>query len=228
MENGTISLLDAAQMLFDKYEQDYATRDSFFELEDFARSIIVKYSLVLEQLYQEARKNNKIDTGYNNVEISPAWCISEDQDVQKDDDSEYFYIDLKQPIFAFNYDAFTNMLQSVHSRSVECRKISTQEIKNLDIIPPMNVSYFWVEGVKRVRFANKDPKKVNVKYVPALSIDNDDNFLSQSILGMIQDDVIKGFREARDGVTINEANDGNKNAVLGQQVNPALNKVQQG
>lgn len=219
--------MDAAQMFFDKYEQDYAARDNFFEVDDFARSIMLKYSLAVEQLFQQTRKENKAESGFSNVEISPAWCVSEKHEVLFDEDQQQFYILLNQPIFPTNYDAFVNMLQSVHSKHVECRKISTQEIKNMDIMPPMNISFFWVDGINKVVFANKDPKEVYVKYVPVVSLENDTNFLSQSILGMIQDDVIKGFREARDGVVINEANDGNKNAELGQQVNPALNKIQQ-
>ena len=69
---------------------------------------------------------------------------------------------------------------------------------------------------------------MHVKYVPVVNWQNDTNFLSQSILGLISDDIIKQFREDRDGVVIPEANDGNKNAVMQQQVNPALSKIQQG
>ena len=142
-------------MLFDRYEQDYADRIAFFEVEDFARAIALRYSTVVEQLFQQTRKENKAETGFNNVEITPAWCVSEKHKVEHDEDTGYFYVDLDQDIFSTNYDAFVNMLQSVHSKSVECRKISTQEIKNLDILPPMNVAMFWVEGTNRIVFANK-------------------------------------------------------------------------
>ncbi len=70
-------LQEIASRARDLFNQDYADRNEFFDLDDFKFHCAAKYSSLLNSLFQISRKENKIETGYSNVEINAQWLITQ-------------------------------------------------------------------------------------------------------------------------------------------------------
>lgn len=226
------TLKKAAQMAEALYYQDYRSRTDFFTSVHFRFMIAEQYSAMLNAAYQAERQNNKRDSGFSNIELSSAWLLIERPTIQLDEETQEFYADTKYPVFSFDWDSSANALQGVHSvgknRHIVYRKISLMERRFRQILPTISKVLFYLKTNKRIVFwGTCEKKEIEVQYVPVV-VGNDDNcVLSDNIVSDVIKMVVGIMLQAKQGSIIQEANDGNKNEVLGQQVNPALTKTQQ-
>lgn len=224
------TLTKVATRLQDLYFQDYPDRKEFIDMSDFKFHCAAVYSNMLDQMYQVFRKSNKQETGFANVELSAQWLYHEVIDkLQQDELSGRYYIETTFPIFGFMYDAFGNGLNGIRpygNNKCNLKKISNQEIRFEDIIPTTSDIYYYLEGNNRIDFLKKPPMPLSPYYIPLVSAEYEDCVLSDNIVEDVIKEAYKIMLSARNGVVIPEADDGNRNIVQGQQVNPELTKAQ--
>lgn len=225
------SLIEIASRARDLYNQDYPDRVEFFDMEDFKFHIAAKYSEQLNILYQVARKEGKMETGYSAVEIPSQWLISQKvavDDVKFDTEKQVWYSITNQPVFSFDYDAFGNGLNDVLVVGGMCKvkKISNQEVKFYDILPTTPDVYFYIESSTRIEYLKKPPTPLIQKYIPAVIGSNDQCVMSDNIVPGLIMSTLQLMFGAKNGNVVPEANDGNSNEDKEQQINPALRKVQ--
>ncbi len=224
------SLEDVALIARDLYNQDYPDRSEFFNLNDFKFHCAAKYSSILNSLYQIARKENKAETGFSVVEINPQWLITQEvPELLHDEAKNLYYFATDFPVFSFDFDTFANGLNQIRSYKGPCKpkKISTQELPFYDVIPTTPDCYYYLEGKNRVEFLKKPSTPLTLYYIPeVLSADNS-CVMSDAIVGELVIATLQLMFGAKNGNVVKEANDGNTNDNIQQQVNPTLNKIQQ-
>jgi hypothetical protein len=225
-----------ANRTMDMVYQGLAPRDKFFEKEHFMFHCAAAYSKLLDDMYQALRKENKVQDGFSNVEMSPDWLISENLKVQKTEYDGEFFVQTSQNIFGFSFNAYGNGLNGVRKSAFykDCnacpadlnfRKISIDEIKFYKGMPYTTDCYYYVEGNNKIYFVNRDPVQVKVFYVPTL-IETDENcHFNDALVDPVVERVFNLFISGKAGVVIQKADDGNRNTVLPQQVNTQLNKA---
>lgn len=208
-------------------------------MDDFKFHCAAKYSSILNGLFQIFRDKNKMETGFSNVEMNAQWLIKQctvaenpkgtDSALQYDIENKRWYTDTRFGIFSFEFDAFGNGFDRISTPGNSCdvKKISTQEIRFDDTIPTTPDIYYHLEGNNRLVFLKKPPLPLTLHYIPqVVGSDNDcvmsDNVVSEVIMATLQ--LMFG---AKAGNVVSEANDGNKNDTIEQEVNPQLKKAQQ-
>jgi hypothetical protein len=223
------TLEQVASKARDLYNQDYADRTEFFTLKDFKFHVAARYSAVLNALYQAARKENKIESGFSAVEINPQWLITETvEELTEDPLSHHWYAETKFNIFSFDFDTFANGLNQIRSfGACKPKKISTQELPFYDIIPTTPDCYYYLEGKKRPTFLKKPSLPLTLYYIPEVNANDENCVMSDSIVPDLIESTLRLMFGAKTGNVVKEANDGNTNDALQQQVNPTLNKIQQ-
>lgn len=226
------TLSEAGQRAMDLYYQDYAPRDMFLDVDDFKYQIAINYSAMLNALYQKARAENKKEEGWGNVENSAAWLTEETLPVKYDKEANKYSITTSNSVFAFDYDGTGNALQGLHNpknHDQRFRKISLNERRFLHIIPVTNKTFYYLNSDNEIVFKGKvkEGDEISVQYIPKVVGSKDDCILSDNIIADVITKTLTLMFGAKNGNVIQEANDGNKNAVLGQQVNPQLTKAQQ-
>lgn len=220
------TLREVTQRAMDLYYQDYAPRDAFFDIDDFKFQVAIYYSAQLNTMFQAERSKTKREDGFSNVELSPSWIITEPVSVKWDDENEEYSATTKYDIFSFDFDNFPNGLQGVKSTPKQkFRKVSLNELKFMFLMPESTKTYFHVCGKNKIVFTcpvHND--KATVYYIPSV-VGNDDNcVLSDNIVADVIKNVLTIMFGAKNGNVIQEANDGNKNAMLPGQENKQLNK----
>lgn len=218
-----------ASKALDLYYQDYADRKEFFDIDDFKFHCAAKYSTLVNAMYQLVRKENKAETGFSNVEISSQWLIAQQvKELQYDEEAIRWYVRTDFNVFSFDWDSFGNGLNGIRpygNNTCNLKKISNQELRFQDILPVTPDIYYFLDGKNRIDFLKKPSLPLTLYYVPeVLSSDNNcvmsDNVVTEVITATLQ--LMFG---AKNGNVIPEADDGNRNATLQQQTNPALNKA---
>lgn len=222
------SLDQLAERAQDLYYQDYAPRDKFFDVEDFKFHAAAYYSTALNTLYQIAKKENKSQDGFTNMEASAAWLMPEVLPVQKDDDG--FFLQPSSGIFSFDFDAFANGLnglratgKSCNGRKTELIKLSNNEVRFLSLSPETSIVYYWLAPGNKIR-TTCDVKEAEIWYIPTVVNSDGNCLLSDNIVSDVIKSVLTIMFGAKSGNVIQEANDGNKNLNPNTQTNPALTK----
>lgn len=216
----------------DQYYQDYADRIKFVELSDFIFHMAVTYSAMLDKHYQDMRAQNKKEEGFANIENSAAWLVEEILPVKFDDRRERYYVTTTADIFSFDFDGTGNALQGVcglKNAAKKFRKISLNERRFEHISPVTNKVLYYLNSKNEIVFSGqvKVGDEIPVQYIPVV-VGNDENcLLSDNIIGDVITKTLTIMFGAKNGNVIDESNDGNRNAVLQQQVNPQLTKTQQ-
>ena len=221
----------AASRAEDLYYQDYAPRDKFIDIDDLKFHIALTYSKMLNDMYQQIRANNKRDEGFANVENSSAWLIEEVITMDCDEDMDKWYAKTKNNIFSYDFDGAGNALQGVcgqRDKVNRFRKISLNERRFYHVLPNTSKVYYYLNNGNEIVFKGnvKKGEKIVVQYIPQVVGQDDDCLLSDNIVGEVIKQTLILMFGAKNGNIIQEANDGNKNTVMQQQVNPALNKAQ--
>jgi hypothetical protein len=225
------SLAQLAERAQDLYYQDFATRDTFFDVTDFIFHAATYYSATLNQIYQATRRESKMQDGFTNVEIPAAWMLSEIVKVVKVDEEEYFSGTTEFPIFSFDFDAFANGLHSVRmkkatgkNKKIELVKISNNDINFISLSPETCIGYYWVAPGNKIVVTTAG--EVEVWYVPAV-VNNDVNcVLSDNIAADVIKNVLTIMFGAKNGNTVQMTNDSNNNPDAKTQQNPLLKNAQ--
>lgn len=227
------TLVEIASRAQDLYYQDYPDRKAFFNIKTFRYHAATKYSALLNAMFQAMRKDNKIETGFSNVEINAQWLITQkvsDDGLKYDEEQKRFYVQADQNVFSFDFDSWGNGLNGVRpygSNKCNLKKISNQEIRFDDIIPVTSDIYYYLEGKNKVYFLKKPTLPLSLYYIPEVVGANDNCVLSDNIAAEVITETLKLMFGAKTGNVIQEADDGNQNSIIQQQVNPALTKAQQ-
>ncbi len=226
-------LIEVASRAMDLYYQDYADRKAFFNIRAFQFHAATKYSTLLNTLFQVWRKENKADTGFSNVEINAQWLVTQkvkDDGLKFDDEQKRWFVESDHNIFSFDFDSWGNGLNGVRpygGNNCNLKKVSNQEIRFYDVIPITPDIYYFLEGKNRVYFLKKPTLPLSLYYIPEVVGSNDNCVLSDNIVAEVITETLKLMFGAKSGNVIQESDDGNRNAIIQQQVNPALTKVQQ-
>lgn len=225
------SLKIAASRAQDLYFQDYAPRDAFFDIEDFKWHFAIVYSDLFNQLFQQVRKENKLQDGFSNVEMTAAWLVREKLEPQAEEDGCLFYVQPTSCIFGFGFDSFSYSLDRIRAigncpGGIPCKvvKISSDESQFLDISPVTSLVYAWATAENKIALTAKIP--VEVDYVPEVDATNDNCVLSDNIVNMVIVKTLDMYFKARNGTFVDETNDSNKTVVPELQANPTLSKIQ--
>lgn len=224
-----LSLTQLAEKAQDQYYQDYAPRDKFFDLDDFKFHAATYYSAALNLLYQAARRENKAQDGFANMEIPAAWLITERLPVQKDEDGRYF-IKPTFDVFSFDYDAFANGLNGLRSTGKGCNgktfeliKISNNDPRFLQLMPETGIVFYFLAPNNKITLT-QDIKEGELWYIPRV-VDNDSTcVLSDNIAADVIMKTLTMMFGAKNGNLIQQSNDGNKNLNPQTQDNPVLNR----
>lgn len=224
-------LREAATRAKDLYFQDYAPRDKFIDIGDFQFQIAVIYSQMLDALFQAMRRDNRREEGFSNIENSSAWLVEEILPIKFNEELGKYYVKTSTNIFSFNFDGTGNSLQGVcglKDKTHRFRKISLNERRFLDVVPVISKVYYYLNNGNEIVFRGdvKEDEKITVQYIPQVVGNDDDCLLSDSIVAEVIKQTLIVMFGAKNGNVIDESNDGNKNAVLQQQTNPQLNKIQ--
>lgn len=223
-------LIDVATLAQDLYYQDYASRDRFFDIEDFKYHCAAIYSKLLNSLYQVVRRENKAETGSSSVDINPQWLIEQDVDgAIHDETKDLYYVETSHDIFSFDFDAFGNGLNGVRPYGHKCnlKKISTQEVRFMDTIPPTSDIYYHLQGKKKIIFSKNPNTNLTLFYIPAIVGSDNNCVMSDNVVTEVIMATLQLMFGAKNGNVIHEADDGNKNLDKQTQSNPVLNKIQQ-
>jgi hypothetical protein len=225
-------LSDIASYAQDLFFQDYADRKEFFDLEDFKYHCAAKYSEMLNILYQAARKENKQETGFSSVEIPSQWLITQKIEEEKlffDKQQGRWYCETTYPIFSFDFDSFGNGLNGIRPYGSSCnlKKISNQEIRFYDVIPQTPDIYYFLENAIRIDFLKKPNLPILVYYIPQVLGSNDQCVMSDNIVSAVIQATLELMFGSKQGMpVIKESDDGNRNSVMPQQINPTVTKSQ--
>ena len=232
-------LSEIASRARDLFNQDYADRNEFFDMDDFKFHCAAKYSSILNGLFQIARRENKAETGFSNVEINAQWLIHEKVVADKpatgesvllyDDGNKRWYVKTRYNVFSFDFDSFGNGLNGIRPYGNGCnlKKISNQEIRFYDILPTTPDVYYFLEGNNRIDFLKQPTLPLTLYYIPEVLNSNNDCVMSDNIVEEVIMATLQLMFGAKNGNVVKESNDGNKNDTMQQQTNPQLNKVQQ-
>jgi hypothetical protein len=227
------TLIQIAAYAQDQFYQDFPDRKGFFVAKDFKYHCAAKYSEMLNILYQAARKENKQETGFSSVEIPAQWLITEKIEEDKlffDKQQGRWYCQTTYPIFSFDFDSFGNGLNGIrpYGNSCNLKKISNQEIRFYDVIPQTPDIYYFLENAMRIDFLKKPTFPILVYYIPQVLGSNDQCVMSDNIVSAVIQATLELMFGAKQGMpVVKEADDGNRNAVMPQQVNPNTSKAQQ-
>lgn len=217
-----ITLYKFAERLLDLYWQDYAPDDAFVTVEDFKFQIATAYSNYLNTFYQQERKSNKAETGFANIEIPPSWMIEEVISISYDKEHRRLSAQLKHPVYSFDWDNAVNTIQDIYGGCPDCkyRKVSGNEVKFVDLMPPISVILFTLNKPKEIVFwGAKEGYAPTIKYMPAIVGEDNDCHLSDNIANIIQPIVLETMDRARKGNFIQKLDDQNPNIIPQQQVN---------
>lgn len=217
-----------AQQALDLYYQEISPNDAFFDLESFMFQCAITYTDLLNNEYQILKEANKRESGYSNIELSSSWLIEEKVNIVYNEDKEKWVAYMSYPIFSFKWDATGNSLQGIRplkGRNIY-RKISLNEPRFEHILPVTSFIYYTLCNSKEVEFSCEPcDKELWVKYVPAL-VGNDDNcVVADAMVEPVIEKVLTVMFGARNGTTIQMADDGNKNLIQPQQANNDLKTV---
>lgn len=221
-----VTLKDAAQMAMDLFYQDYAPRDAFFSLPQFKFMFATTYSDMLDKEFQAMRVAGKQETGFANIEISSGWLIEEIITTVYNEDKQKVIAFTSQKVFAFRWDATGNALQGlrpVKGWDNEYRKISLNELRFIHTLPTTGFTYYYLNNGREIEFVYGKPNtELIVKYVPVVTYDNDNCLLADGIVMPVIKETLNIMFGAKKETIIQTADDGNKNTIMPQQVNPAL------
>jgi|GEM_PF-5715203 len=220
-------LIDVASHIQDLYKQNYGANDDFFEEEDFKFWVAVAYSSMLNKAYQIVRSQNKQMDGFSNIEIPAGWLIPEEITLSKNKlrPGEYF-AKLKHPVFSFDWDGAANGLQGIHSIGTHhCiyRKISLNERRFKQVIPPISATLFYLNSPEEIVFwGGKEGARAIIQYVPKVVGEQNDCLLSDNIIDDLSKEVLNMMLSAKNGNFIQKLDNQNPNIVPGQQIDPTV------
>lgn len=226
------SLKTAAARAQDLYYQDYAPRDAFFDVADFKFHFATIYTAMFDAIFQQVRKAGKAEDGFSNAEITSAWLVTETLEIKESNYPGLFYANPTSGVFAFGWDEFSYSLESAiplgECKHGKCKlqKISTDEAAYLDIAPTTSLVFYWLAAENSIVFSG-NVGKVLVSYIPSVDPKKDNCVLSDNIVADVIKATLDIMFKSKNGNVIDQSNDGNKNQVLPQQVDPKLTKIQQ-
>lgn len=218
-----IKLSVLAQTTMDKFYQGFAPRDRFFTKEDFIRDCGLEYSKLMNELYKQEKKENRMMEGFSFVELSPAMLIPEILEIKHDSDTNEVYAVTSQKFFSFDYDSMVNSLQLIQKVGGNCGefiKISLTDAPFVCKMPTNNKVFFYGEGCNKIIFLNATcmPKKVKSFYCPDI-LSNPAAMLSETMAESVQAAVLQLYFGAKQGMVIQKVNDGNPNLTIQNQEN---------
>lgn len=220
------TLIGVASRIQDLYEQNYTAGDKFLDIDDFKFQVATTYSSLLNAMYQQERRTNRQMDGWSNIEIPAAWLTREQLKIEEEGDKQY--VTISRPVYSFDWDNAANALQGLHSvgnRHCVYRKISLNERRFRQIIPPAGVVFFYLNTPTEIVFWGANAgSEIELQYVPAIVGLEDDCKLSDNIISQIQDTTLERMFKSKSGNFIQKTDDQNPNAAPPQQVNPALPK----
>lgn len=225
------SLKIAASRAMDQFYQDYAPRDAFFNKDAFKYHFATVYSDLFNQLFQQVRRENKLQDGFSNVEMTAAWLVRETLQPEIEEDGCTIYAKPTSCIFGFGFDSFSYSLDRIKAvgkcagnKPCTIVKLSADEAQFLDISQPTSLVYAWLAANNKINLTAKIA--VDVSYVPAVDPSNENCVISDNIVNMVITRTLDMFFKSRSGTMVDETNDSNKNTIPQLQANPTLNKLQ--
>ena len=222
------TLIEAATRIMDLYYQNYAPNDKFLDIDDFKYQVAITYATILNNLYQPERKYNKQTEGFSNIEIPAAWLVTDDNLViEYDDTNDRYFTKLHHEVFSFDFDNTANALMGVHKRGKgpHCvyRKISLNERRFRQIIPPAGVVFFYLNTPTEIVFwGAKKGATIESQYVPRVVEQENDCILSDNIISTLTPIVLDVMFKSKNGNFIDKIDDQNPNVNPAQQDNPSV------
>lgn len=222
------TLIEAATRAMDLYYQNYAPNDKFLDIDDFKYQIATTYCTILNGLYQSQHKMNKQSEGFANIEIPAAWLVTDDKLIVKyDSENDRYFTTLSYPVFSFDFDNAANGLMGLHKRGkgAHCvyRKISLNERRFREIIPPAGVVFFYLNTPTEIVFwGAKEGALPEGQYVPRVTEQENDCMLSDNIISTLIPVVLDVMFRSKNGNFIQKIDDQNPNVNPAQQDNPSV------
>lgn len=209
------------QMAADLYYQNYKSDDQFFDLEHFNFLLAAEYVKLIKAEATQNKRQNKIDTGFSYIEISPYWLKTEKVSVTEVDGKKIST--LTEPVFQFDYDAMGSGIQEVYTVNNNTHTVNTpcgevQRVSRNDrwiacAMPPNAKLFYFVSGNKTIEFVNVhcNLKEVEVTYVPGVECIGDDFEIHQDKVHDIIRSVLNTMFGAKNGNIVDMSDDSNPN-----------------
>ncbi len=222
-----LDLLTVAEMIQDKFYQEFTPRNAFFTLNDFAEDAANVYSKMLDDMYKADKRRAKVEEGFSTAEITVDWLVEDTIKVEKDGTSVFAVTSGR--IFAFTFDAMADGLQRLEPVTGRCDKfvkISHNDAWATNRAPYTPVVYYYKKNSNRIEFCNAHcvPEKVTAYYIPEVFSNDDKCIMSEAIVPAVIVSVLNLYYGIKAGMVIPKANDGNQNITLENQANQDLKK----
>lgn len=218
-------LIEIATRVQDLYYQNYTPNDAYLDIEDFKFWVASTYNTLLDTAFQIERKSNKQMDGFSNIDIPAQWLYQEVLKIEFNKERNRFFAKTKYPMYFFSWDGATNSLQGVHSAGgPHCvyRKMSLNERKFRQILPPTSSILFYVENSREIVFWEaKEGAMIETQYIPAVVGSENDCFISDNLIKPLTDGTLELLFKSKSGNFIQKANDQNPNTPV-PQGDPAL------
>lgn len=211
------------QNIMDAYYQDYKPDEGFFDLSYFMSMASTAYGKLLNDAYEAAKLLNRATLGFSFVELSSDLLVMEKLAVKENTELKQHYSDLSKPIYTFPFDSMATAVNRVMPFGTDCGefiKISLDDSWKLCQLPANNKSFYSVFNDKIIynKFACPELKFVNVMYAPAISSDDADAQITDSLAFNIQTLVLQQMIGAREGTIVDKTNDSNPNKVIQTEI----------
>jgi hypothetical protein len=223
-------LIDTAEALMDMYYQQYRTDEDFFTLDHFVYICAVVYSKILEDEYQQARREARQQEGYANIVLNHDFLISEKITPQKEDGD--YVLNLKSKLFAFPYDPYSFAIQRIHNPAAGCKRFIRTNMLKADwmegILPKTDRVFYYGFGskiiLKNVSCLLKGP--ITVYYVPEISAA--DPQVAEIPEGKGYQVLAGGFdlmSRARNGEPVDMTNNSNPNKAMQTELDTTFSNI---
>jgi hypothetical protein len=222
----TEALLKSAQYCLDLYYQEYAPEDAFFTVEDFAYWLGVVYDKDVDDIAKQQYSNSYSETGTGQITFSGDFLKTKTYKLVHKDGQVYVELDFK--FATFTYDSQESGIQEVLSLTNgggECIRTTLTDLWKLKHTGISNIVW-WYPIDKRLEFRNNNdcyPKSVIVFYVPT---SEDEQFsLPKSREFDIATRAWALMTQAKEGVVVETANNGNNIATVESEIDKTQLKV---
>lgn len=216
------TLATVAQDVMDKYYQDYASDEDFFQLDDFMGVVSSAFNKIANDEYDQNKLFNKQVNGYSVVDISDDWLTKEIATVTIDDFTGDLVAILSKKVWMPSFDLLGTGIQEVQIKNCpECIRIARTDTWKLRIIPVVK-SIFFIAEKDKVRFKHTKGLKVNdkvrVSYVAAISSDDEDGIIPESKVFQIRAVALQLMIATRDGTVVDMTSNKNPNKNLQTEI----------
>jgi hypothetical protein len=217
-----------AQMAKDKFYQDYAPDDAFFDMDHFKLDVMAFYSTMLADEFRRLKREARMETGFSFLEIDGSFLVHKKAKVERVDG--HLQVTLPTKPFSFAFDSMSTGVQGVDlvGTNEQMIRIAYAERHIVSRSATNNKIYYFVRSDKTntnlIFLGTRDISghEVEVGYIPSISLENGacEGEIGDDMVMPVITQVLNLAFGAKNGQIIDKSNDSNPNTIAQGEVNP--------